>query len=77
VVLHVSTPPLEHCTSPGAHTPVHAPLTQACAVQGTGVPHVAPDPHVWVALPEHCTWAAVHGPSHAPPAQPPFGQAVV
>jgi hypothetical protein len=28
----------EHCVAPGVHEPVHAPLTQADAVQATGDP---------------------------------------
>jgi hypothetical protein len=76
VALHVSTPLFEHCTSPGEHTPVHAPLTHACDVQGTGVPHIPADPHDCTALPEHCTWPALQGPSHTPAAQPPLAQGV-
>jgi hypothetical protein len=73
---HVWTPLFEHCTSPGEHTPVHAPLTHACDVQGTGVPHIPADPHDCTALPEHCTWPALQGPSHTPAAQPPLAQGV-
>jgi hypothetical protein len=55
VVLQVSTPPFAHWTEPGEQTPVHAPFTHACAVQGTGVPQVLDEPQACTALPEHWT----------------------
>jgi hypothetical protein len=50
---------------PGAQTPVQAPFTQACAPQDTGVPQLAPVPHVCTALfPEHCVAPGLQGPVH-------------
>jgi hypothetical protein len=64
LALHVWTPLPEHCAEPGVHVPVHAPLTHACAVHGTGVPQVPLAPHACTPLPEHCFWPDVHEPPH-------------
>lgn len=42
-----------HCTSVGAHEPVHAPLMQVEWPQSTAVPHMPLPEHVWTPLPEH------------------------
>ncbi len=66
---HVSTPLPEHWVLPGAHTPWHAPFTQACAAQSAGVPHEALASHVCTPSPEHCVAPGVHVPVHAPDTQ--------
>lgn len=35
-----------HCVAPGAHTPLHTPLTQVLLVQATAVPHWPFEPQV-------------------------------
>jgi hypothetical protein len=59
----------EHRVAPGAHTPVHAPDTQAELEQLDGVPQVPPGWQVCTPLPEHCVAPGVHTPLQAPLAQ--------
>ena len=79
LALHVwvSVPQLPHGTGlvcPGAHGPVHTPLTQVWFEHASGVPH-CPLSHACTPLPEHCTCPAVHEPVHTPAEQVPLGQA--
>jgi hypothetical protein len=53
LALHVSTALPEHCTAPGAHTPVQAPFTHAWFVHATALLHAPLALHVSTALPEH------------------------
>jgi hypothetical protein len=43
----------EQLVCPGAHTPLHTPLTQVVLVQATGDPQVPLDVQVSTPLPEH------------------------
>lgn len=58
-------PVLAHCAWPGAHTPVHAPLTHVWFEQATAVPQAPPE-HVWTPLPEHVVWPGAQAPEHPP-----------
>jgi hypothetical protein len=57
----------EHVVWPGAHEPVHAPLTHVWLLHARAVPHVPELEHVWTPLPEHCVAPGVQTPVHAPP----------
>jgi hypothetical protein len=48
---------------------MHAPLTQAEATQGLGVPQVPVPEHVRTPLFEQVTSPGAHMPMHAPPTQ--------
>jgi hypothetical protein len=52
---HVCRPLPEHCLSPGAHLPVHAPPTHAWLLHGTAVPQPPVVVQVCTPLLEHCT----------------------
>jgi hypothetical protein len=65
-VWHVSTPLPLQVVCPGAHTPVHAPLTQVWLLQLVTVLQVPFDWQVSNPLPEHCAVLGTHTPVQAP-----------
>jgi hypothetical protein len=54
LALQVSTPLPEHCTWPGAQTPVQAPAAHAWLAHATAVPQAPLALQVSTPLPEHC-----------------------
>jgi hypothetical protein len=51
---------------PGAHTPAHAPSTQAWPAHGVALPHAPIELHVCTPLPEHCVELGRHTPTQPP-----------
>ena len=56
-----------HCFAPGAHTPVHAPVTHAWFAHAEVAPHCPLVLQAWTPLPTHCVAPGTHTPEHAPP----------
>jgi hypothetical protein len=54
----------EHCLCPGAHTPVHAPVTQVWLVHVAGDPHWPIASHVSTPLFTHWVVPLAHTPWH-------------
>ncbi len=55
-----------HCTSVGAHTPVHVPLTQVVWPQSMAVPQLPVPSQISTPLPEHVLAPGLHVPVHCP-----------
>jgi hypothetical protein len=62
----VSTLVPEQVACPGAHTPVHAPLTHVWFVHAAAPLQVPLTVQVWTPLPEQVVWLGAHTPEQDP-----------